>query len=68
MPQLDFYSYTYQFRWGIGVFLMVFWVLINYVFPKFLYRESSGVLKREVVFVRGVAWEEEGVIDFYYKC
>ena len=48
MPQLEFYSYIYQFRWGIGGFVFVFLVLINYVFPKFLYRESSGVLKREV--------------------
>ena len=34
MPQLDFYSYIYQFRWGIGGFFFVFLVLINYVFPK----------------------------------
>jgi len=55
MPQLDFYSYIYQFCWGIGGFLLVFSVLVFYTFPKGLYRELSGVVQRSMAFVKEVA-------------
>ena len=61
---IRFYSYIHQFRWGIAAFFCFFLVLINYVFPKFLYRESSGVLKREGAIDTSYSWEEEEIIDF----
>ena len=33
-----------------------------------MYRESSGVLKREGAIDTSYSWEEEEIIDFYYKC
>lgn len=66
MPQLDFYSYIYQFCWGIGGWFFVYWVLISHILPKFLYRELCGTVKRDLGIETTVRWEEEFIRDLFY--